>query len=143
QESGFKSVARSGADALGLMQIIEVTARKLADKKGLRIDDFDIDLANPDKNIRLGNAYLKELNILYEGSLPAMFGAYNAGEFAMSIWRSRRWHKDTLLAVEMIPFGETREYIKKVWRNYSVYLNLQEALSKGLSDKGNRVLNTN
>ena len=143
QESGFKSVARSGADALGLMQIIEVTARKLADKKGLRIDDFDIDLVNPEKNIRLGNAYLKELNILYGGSLPAMFGAYNAGEFAMSIWRSRRWHKDTLLAVEMIPFGETREYIKKVWRNYTVYLNLQEALSKGLSDKGNRVLNTN
>lgn len=59
QESGFKERARSGADALGLMQVIPPLAGKLSKKYQVPYTTAD-DLYNPHTNIQLGAFELKE-----------------------------------------------------------------------------------
>ena len=44
-----------------------------------------------------------------------------AGEFAVESWMARRSSPDQLMFVEMIPYGETKGYIRNVWRNEAVY----------------------
>ena len=121
QESGFTPDIRSHANAVGLMQLIHPTARKYAIELGLSAEHLDEQLKDPAVNIRIGTHYLKQLNSNYKGFSPAVYGGYNAGEFAMDAWLKRRSHSDSLLFVELVPFGETREYIKNVWRNVAVY----------------------
>ena len=121
QESGFTADIRSPANAIGIMQLIRPTAKKYADALGLGSDNLEQMLLDPSGNIQIGSTYLKALSDLYQGFPPAIFGAYNAGEFAMNSWLKRRGHPDPLVFVELIPFGESREYIKNVWRNVAVY----------------------
>ena len=121
QESGFTPDIRSHANAVGLMQLIHPTARKYAVELGLPAEHLDEQLKDPAVNIQIGSHYLKQLNATYKGFSPAVYGGYNAGEFAMDAWLKRRSHSDALLFVELVPFGETREYIKNVWRNVIVY----------------------
>jgi soluble lytic murein transglycosylase-like protein len=69
----------------------------------------------------MGSRYLKRLSLEYKGFPPAVYGAYNAGEPAVDIWLKRRAHSDPLTFVELVPFGETKSYIRNVWRNVMVY----------------------
>ncbi|MEN9835670.1 MAG: hypothetical protein RL011_1863 [Pseudomonadota bacterium] len=121
QESGFTPDIRSSANAIGIMQLIPPTAKKYADEIGLPTENIEEQLLDPTTNIRLGSHYLRLLSSTYEGFAPAVYGSYNAGEFAMDAWLKRRHNPDPLMFVELVPFGETREYIKSVWRNVVVY----------------------
>jgi len=126
QESVFKSEARSGADAVGLMQLIEPTARRLAPKVGYEPFGIFKRLQEPEVNVALGAAYLSELTKYYKGFHPAVYAAYNAGEYAVDRWLANRAHSNPLMWVELIPFGETRNYVKKVWRNRQIYQYLRQ-----------------
>ncbi|MBM4251224.1 MAG: lytic transglycosylase domain-containing protein [Deltaproteobacteria bacterium] len=122
QESGFTPDIRSSANAIGIMQLIPSTAKKYAAEIGLTPNQgIEEQLLDPTINIRLGSHYLRLLTATYDGFPPAVYGSYNAGEFAMDAWLKRRHHPDPLMFVELVPFGETREYIKNVWRNAVVY----------------------
>ena len=121
QESGFTADIRSSANAIGIMQLIPTTARKYAEDLGIPSQNIEDQLLDPSTNIRLGSRYLQILSSLYRGFAPAIYGGYNAGEFAMDAWLKRRHNADPLMFVELVPFGETREYIKNVWRNAVVY----------------------
>lgn len=121
QESMFNTKALSHANAMGLMQIIKPTARRLASVSGLEWDKTKGRLFEPKINIKLGSTYIKLLGIKYKKFLPAVIAAYNAGEYAVDMWIRRRVHPMKLLWAEMIPFKETRNYVQKVWRNYEVY----------------------
>ncbi|MFK7824220.1 MAG: lytic transglycosylase domain-containing protein [Oligoflexales bacterium] len=121
QESMFDSKAISSAKAMGLMQIIKPTARRLTSLSGLKWDSTKDRLFEPKINIRLGSTYIKLLGLKYKKFLPAVIAAYNAGEYAVDMWIRRRVHPMKLLWAEMIPFGETRKYVQRVWRNYAVY----------------------
>ena len=121
QESGFTSDIRSSAGATGIMQLIRPTAKRYA--ADLMSSDRTLDdlLTNPRANIRIGARFLQHLKVTFKGFGPAIYGGYNAGEYAMKTWLQRRAHRDPLMFVELIPFGETKEYIKNVWRNLVVY----------------------
>ena len=121
QESMFNPKALSSANAKGLMQIIKPTARRLASLSGLEWDNTKDRLFEPKINIKLGSTYIKLLGLKYKKFLPAVIAAYNAGEYAVDMWIRRRVHPMKLLWAEMIPFGETRTYVQRVWRNYEVY----------------------
>ena len=135
QESGFTPDIRSSANAVGIMQLIAPTAKKYAPELGIPIDNIEDRLRDPNTNIILGSQYLKTLSQNYQGLGPAIYGSYNAGEFAMDAWLKRRPHNDLLLFVELVPFGETRDYIKSVWRNVAVYDRLS-ALKVGPTEPG-------
>lgn len=130
QESGFTRDIRSGANAVGLMQLIPPTAKMYASELGMGIDNIEYKLQNPEFNVRVGSRYLKKLTLQYKGFFPAVFGGYNGGETAMDIWMKRRYHADPLVFVELIPFSETKGYIKNVWRNLVIY----NFLSRSLED---------
>ena len=94
-ESRFKPTARSGAGAVGLMQLVPRTGRWM----GAR------DLTNPAQNIAAGAKYLKYLNERFDGNETKVIAAYNAGEGNVRRFRG------------VPPFKETRNYVRKV-RNY-------------------------
>ena len=123
QESRFIMDARSHVGASGLMQIMPATARWTARKIGL---DFKPEMiTDRDVNLKLGTAYLKLVLDDFGGSAAMAAAAYNAGPS-----RPRRWREGPLMEVaawaENIPFNETRDYVKKVLSNATVYAALLE-----------------
>ncbi len=121
QESAFRPRARSRADARGLMQIIPSTARNIVATHQLAIDDVEQRLFEPATNVKLGALLLRHLSERYRDNLPAVFAAYNAGEEVVDLWLQRRAHPNPLLWIELIPFGETKHYVMRVYRNYLIY----------------------
>lgn len=119
EESFFRSDARSPANAYGLMQLLQGTARQVANGSGLKVKARD--LYDPEVNIRLGLAYLKTLLDKYDGRLYLALAAYNAGPHRVDQWLQDfpGAHEDEF--IEMIPFTETRTYVKNILRNYFFY----------------------
>jgi peptidoglycan lytic transglycosylase len=123
QESRFIADARSGAGAAGLMQVMPRTAKYVASKIGLR-RFRPKDVTEIDTNVGLGTGYLK-LVLDQLGHQVLASAAYNAGPSRARRWRDVKPLEGAIYA-ETIPFGETREYVKKVMANsvfYSALLN--------------------
>jgi soluble lytic murein transglycosylase len=110
--------ARSSAGASGLMQLMPATARWTARKLGMAYSPSMI--TERDVNLKLGTAYLKLVLDDFQGSIALAAAAYNAGPN-----RPRRWREGARLEAaawaETIPFAETRDYVKKVLSNASIY----------------------
>jgi hypothetical protein len=94
-ESGYEAHAVSRKGALGLMQLMPATARRL----GVR-DPFD-----PAQNIQAGARYLRELLTQFRGDLALALAAYNAGEAA--VMRA---------GYRVPPYAETLAYVPRVLR---------------------------
>ena len=88
-----------------------------------------LDLFFPEVNVRLGTRYLAYLHGLFDGNAMLAVGAYNGGPNAMKRWlaQSPNWRQDPDLFVESIPYGEARDYIKKVFTSYWNYRQLYAA----------------
>jgi soluble lytic murein transglycosylase len=116
QESAFNPKARSIAGATGLMQIMPTTAKTINSKIKKN------QLNNPDINLTLGILYLERLLKKYEGDLIFTLSAYNAGEKRLESWLKDYFlNKDPVILVESIPFEETRNYVKLIYRNIFFY----------------------
>jgi soluble lytic murein transglycosylase len=125
QESWFNATAVSGPGARGLMQVMPETGRGLASGAGIR--DWDADLLfNPEINVALGTRFLADQMRAYDGSLPSVFAAYNAGPGRIRTWSQYPEYRDEELFTERIPFTETRDYVKILTRNMAVYRGLYE-----------------
>jgi soluble lytic murein transglycosylase len=119
QESGFEEKARSKANALGLMQIIPSTGKKLA--KNASIGRYTAKkLYQAEINITLGVKYLASLMQQY-GREELALAAYNAGNTRVDRWLKEFGNVDMVEFVERIPFSETRGYVKQVLSNKSHY----------------------
>lgn len=128
QESVFMPDAASPAGAIGLMQIMPATGRRVAEKMGM--DGFSVEsLRDPDMNVTIGTAYLAGLAYRYEGDWPKVFAAYNAGPGAVARWSARMPFAETDEFVEGILYRETRIYVKKVIYNWSLYHRLYGRVS--------------
>lgn len=121
QESRFVMDARSWAGAQGLMQIMPSTARWIARKLGER--DFRVEqLHDLPTNLRFGTYYLRSVLDDLEGSPVLASAAYNAGPGRPRNWRSTLPHPvEGAIFAEIIPFNETRDYVKKVLSNAVFY----------------------
>jgi soluble lytic murein transglycosylase-like protein len=117
-ESGFNPNAVSSVGARGIMQIMPYTAVKLSQ----RLEDSEFTLENlnsPIKSILYGTTYLSMLNRAFKNNMIATIAAYNAGPSVVQQWIM---HCKTCRAdefVELIPFRETRNYVKKVLSYYT------------------------
>ena len=119
-ESAFQPHARSPAGALGLMQIMPATGRRIARAAGVRYHGNRI-LLDPKKNIRLGSAYLRRLLDRMQGHPVLASAAYNAGPHRAERWLAAGDGLDPDLWVELIPYTETRRYVKRVMEYRIVY----------------------
>jgi soluble lytic murein transglycosylase len=123
QESMFEARITSHVGARGLMQIMPATGRGLAEAVGM--DPWDPELLyHPEINVHLGIRYLTRHMDTYDGSLPAVFSAYNAGFHRVDWWKEFPEYDDDQLFTERIPFRETRDYVKILTRNLALYRGL-------------------
>ena len=134
QESVFDHRAVSPAAAYGLMQLLLPTARRMAPAAGIRMVARS-DLFRPEVNIRLGSAYLAELAKRFDGNQILMLAGYNAGESAAERWRERLSGFENDEFIEQISYRETREYVKKVLRNYRNYRRLYAGAGDATASK--------
>ncbi len=74
----------------------------------------------PDLNLHLGAAHLAELLKRY-GRVEAAIAAYNAGPSPVRRWMDRAGAEDADHFIEMIPYPETRGYVRSVLRNRELY----------------------
>ncbi len=124
QESSFKADAKSGANAYGVMQLMPYTAKRLLKNAALPDKDrlnIPQDLMKPEINIRLAADYIRELHARFRNEKAQSYAAYNAGVQTVDSWIARRLFDDPMVFIELIPYQETRDYVKGVLRNQRVY----------------------
>lgn len=97
-ESNFNHLAVSPKNAQGLMQLIPDTAARFRVRK-----PFD-----PEQNIRGGLSYLRWLMAYFQGSVPLVVAAYNAGEGAVDRYKG------------VPPYPETQGYVRRIQEVYSL-----------------------
>ena len=116
EESRFQHDAVSVAGALGLMQLMPATARGMGQLKN-NTELFDVG-----KNIGMGTRYLAKLLSQFKVMSNAI-AAYNAGERNVEKWLAADY-QDEEEFTEDIPFSETKNYVFKVIKSYSVMKSL-------------------
>lgn len=120
QESGYDPKVVSVADAIGLVQLLPSTARRVGEGLGLRIERDQ--LFEPATNIRLASRYIGTLLRLFGGAPPQLaIGAYNAGESRVSHWRTSLGTDELDEWVERMPVDQTRNYVRRVTGHWARY----------------------
>ncbi len=94
-ESALNQRAVSPKGALGVMQLMPETARKLG-----------ADPTNLEQNIDAGTRLLRDLLVRYNGDVVKALAAYNAGEGAVDRYNG------------LPPYPETQNYVNKVIHGY-------------------------
>lgn len=124
EESYFNENARSYVNALGLMQLMPSTANFIISKFSVNIP-YDKKITDPNVNIFLGCIYLKYLKERFDGNDLYVIAAYNGGEGSVNRWlKTHRTDNDEF--VENIPYDETHNYVKKIFRSYHLYKKIYE-----------------
>ena len=123
RESAFVPDARSPVGALGLMQLMPLTAKQLSRK--LREPYLSPNqLLDVRRNVHLGTAYLNQLFEDLGDNFVLATAAYNAGPHRVYQWLPpERVAMDADIWIENIPFYETREYVKNVLIYRMIYEN--------------------
>jgi soluble lytic murein transglycosylase len=125
-ESLFRHDAVSRVGALGLVQVMPSTGARVASLMGR--SDFRVEkLLRPEENIGIGTYYLSKLLDRFQGQFPLAVGAYNGGPHNIGRWLRSKQGIPLEEFIEEIAFDETRKYIKKVVRYYSIYSELYGA----------------
>lgn len=121
-ESNFNSEAVSHRDAIGVMQIMEETAKDVVNKNSIKIENENIkqELLKIDNNINIGTKYLSTLLEKYKNKEIAV-AAYNAGIGTVDGWIQKEIIKSDGSDIENIPYKETNNYVRKILRNYKLY----------------------
>ena len=122
-ESAFRPRARSSAGALGLMQVMPATGRRIARAAGVKYAGKST-LLDPRKNIRLGAAYLRRVLDRLQDHPALASAAYNAGPHRSERWHAAAAEMEPDLWVEFIPYKETRQYVKRILEYRIVYRHL-------------------
>ena len=120
QESAFNPQAVSCSDARGLMQVLPSTGRYIAKKKGVRKFNPS-QLYDPLTSLSFGTWYLRHNLDAGGNDLVMTIASYNAGPGKVRQWMPRFEGRTYDEAVEMIPFSQTRDYVKLVMRNREIY----------------------
>lgn len=119
QESRFMAPARSPVGAQGLMQVMPATGQWVARKIGLT-GYTAASLRDPQTNVLIGTSYMR---IVHDdtGGLDVLTSAgYNAGPGRARNWRATQ-DMEGAIYTETIPFDETRDYVRKVMANTTIY----------------------
>lgn len=121
-ESNFDPNAKSSKGAIGLMQLMEDTAKDVIKVVDLEIDKDDISslLLDSNVNINLGTKYLATLIERYQ-SIELAIAAYNAGIGTVDNWIEKQIINEDGSNIENVPYKETNNYVRKILRDYKIY----------------------
>jgi len=124
QESNFRADVVSPAGAVGLMQVLPVTASQMSRRNGVSAAN----LFEPAANMAHGQSFIEAMHgsSATQGQLPKIIAAYNAGPLPVARWSAMAM-SDPVLWIESIPYWETRYYVPAVFRNLWVYQGLAGA----------------
>ena len=123
EESQYDVKAVSRVGAIGLMQVMPATANNVAQRVGLPAVGRE-DLFDQETNIRIGVRYVEQLLEQFSGNLVYTIASYNAGPLAVGNWIAQYRGQGQDEFVELIPYQETRQYVKRVLRSYREYVRL-------------------
>lgn len=123
QESGFDKFSESPVGARGLLQLMPATAKWVNGRKKMK------SLLDPEFNILLGSTYVQKNLDRFDGSLLKAAASYNGGFGFVRRWEKRYQTKDVQLWSDLIPFGETRNYVPSVLVNAYWYQKLYGKLA--------------
>ena len=126
EESQYDWRAVSRVGAIGLMQVMPGTANNVAQRLGLSTVGRD-DLFDQETNIRIGVHYVEQLLEQFSGNVMHTIASYNAGPIAVGSWIAMHRSRSQDEFVELIPYQETRQYVKRVLRSYREYIRLDKA----------------
>lgn len=124
EESAFDPDVVSSANAYGLMQLIVPTAKLLAAKANLPYGPEA--LRRPKVNVALGCRALADFSARFPENPLLAIPAYNAGPGRPQRWLRERPGGDFDLWIELIPYAETRRYMKRVLSSRAIYAFLYE-----------------
>lgn len=116
RESSFMPDAVSPANARGLMQVLPSTAKYLEKK---RISSRQ--LLDASTNVKIGNKYLRYLMDKLDNNSILATASYNAGWRRVRQWLPEDEALEADIWVELIPFKETRNYVKAVMAYKQIY----------------------
>ncbi|MBA3964972.1 MAG: transglycosylase SLT domain-containing protein [Nitrospirales bacterium] len=134
EESLYSARVVSPVGAIGLMQLMPETAKRVGRQLGLPDSDSDRKgLEEPNRNIQLGTYYLGQLLNEFQGNIIYSVAAYNAGPQAVKRWIGQNGHRDPDEFIELIGFRETRGYVKRVLGSYRIYRTLFGDACRGVS----------
>jgi soluble lytic murein transglycosylase-like protein len=120
QESRFNPNSVSASGAYGLMQLTAETAARLAGDKSLRKNPAP--LRDPALNLRLGQDYVAKLLTSVKGDVMRAVAAYNCGPGVIEKLTARMGQNaDSLMMIESMPSGQTRDYVQRVMAGYWTY----------------------
>jgi soluble lytic murein transglycosylase len=120
RESAFDPRVESSARAIGLMQLLSPTARKIGSVLGQFELPSSPDLHEAEREIPYAVWYLSELAGRFDHAGLVAAG-YNAGPKNVAHWLQQNGTMPFDEFVEAIPFRETRLYVKGVLGDYFTY----------------------
>lgn len=119
-ESLFMRDIRSSAGAIGLMQLMPATGKETANEINLAYGGRAT-LTDSSSNIRLGTAYLSKMFNRFDDNQVLATAAYNAGPHRVEKWLQDKNHLDARIWIENIPYRETREYVRRVLTDETIF----------------------
>jgi soluble lytic murein transglycosylase len=139
QESAFVADARSGAGALGLMQLMPLTGRLTGRRINVRVPSNSA-ILNIETNLKLGTSYLKNVLDANGGNQVLATASYNAGPNRVHDWLPESVSLDADVWVDTVPYNETRNYVKNVMAFTTVYAYRLETAMRRLQERMPAVL---
>ena len=118
-ESNFEVGATSQKGACGLMQLMDTTAKEVAQNQVMEYESGNT-LYNAEKNIKIGIAYFADLKKQFQNDNVAL-AAYNAGSRNVTSWIKDGIIKADGSDIENIPYKETNTYVRKILKDYKIY----------------------
>ena len=105
------------------MQLMPATAKEQAGRHKIKVNDLK-QFFEPRLNTLLGTDYLGRIASRFNDELVYTAGGYNAGPTNMKRWLKTYNSASPEEFVEHIPFQETKDYVKRVYRSYQIYLQI-------------------
>lgn len=136
RESLFDPLAKSKVGALGLMQLMPSTARRVAKLLGLK-RPRQADILKIENNINFGTQYLRTVLDRFGDNVSLAAAAYNAGPLNVRRWLPSQDVMPADLWIETLPFKETRNYVQGVLAYATVFdksLNRDTLISSRMLD---------
>lgn len=124
QESRYKPSAISHTDAVGALQMIPKTARKVALDLGITYNPRTFHF--PEVGFRYSAYYMKKLLNTFGGLFVPMAGAYNSGPKTIARWFRKNPNVPLAWLIEEFEYNEGRAYSRKVGEHLLRYIYLYE-----------------